>query len=381
MRPKKWIIGVVVLVALGAGAAAWFWPRSRGAETLHLPGTVEIQEVRLGSRVNGRVAAVPVREGQIVSPGTVLFTLDPAEYAAKRDQAKHKLDSAKAALDKANAGPLPEEIAEAKGAMEMAKARLDRAKAGYRDEQKRQAKSDLETAQADLEKAEADYERLTRLNPQAVSKSELDAVTGARDSARGRVKSAKAMLDMMNTGSRKEDIDEAEGDYNRAAAHFQFLRRGTRDEDKAAAYAAVKEADAALAEAEVNFRETTVTAPERCVIEVVSVRPGDLVPAGQPVIRALRADDLWVKVFAPATELGKLWLGQAVEVTVDSHPGRRFPGQIFYIASISEFTPRNVQSIDERKHQVFAVKVRVTDADGVFKSGMAAEVFIPVEGQ
>jgi len=68
-------------------------------------------------------------------------------------------------------------------------------------------------------------------------------------------------------------------------------------------------------------------------------------------------------------------------VTEDSHPGRRFHGEILFIASISEFTPRNVQSVEERKHQVFGIRVRVTDSDGVFKSGMAAEVFVPVAGQ
>src|SRR4051812_21220755 len=154
MIMKKVLIGVLVLVALGA-AAAWYWPRSHGPETLRLPGTVEIQEVRLGSRVNGRVASVPAREGQLAEPSTVLFTLDPAEYGAKREQARQKLEAAKAALDKANNGPLPEEIAEAKGATDAAAARLKRAKSGFREEQRRQAKSDLESAKADLVKAEA----------------------------------------------------------------------------------------------------------------------------------------------------------------------------------------------------------------------------------
>src|SRR5262249_33141133 len=125
-----------------------------------------------------------------------------------------------------------------------------------------------------------------------------------------------------------------------------------------------------------DVKELTVIAPEKCVLETVSVRAGSLVPPGQPVIVAHRADDLWVKVFIPATELGKLRLGQQAEVTVDSHPGRRFPGDVIQIATISEFTPRNVQSLDERRHQVFAVKIRVPDPEGVFKSGMAAEAFI-----
>ena len=86
------------------------------------------------------------------------------------------------------------------------------------------------------------------------------------------------------------------------------------------------------------------------------------------------AEDLWVKVYVPETELGKLRLNQEVEVTVDSYPDRPFKGSVVQIASISEFTLRNVQSISERRHQVFGVKVRVADPQGVFKSGMAAEV-------
>ena len=111
---------------------------------------------------------------------------------------------------------------------------------------------------------------------------------------------------------------------------------------------------------------------------MLAVRTGDLVPPNQPVLRVLRDDDLWVKVFVPETQLGEIKLGRQVEVTVDSYPGRRIPGTIDQIASVSEFTPRNVQSVDERRHQVFAVKVKVDNRDGIFKSGMAAEVAIPL---
>src|SRR6516164_3921547 len=126
---RKYVIGVGVLILLGSAAAWYFWPRAAGTDVLRLPGTVEIQEVRLGSRIAGRVARIEVREGQLVEPGQVIFTLEPYEWGAKREQARQRVANAKAALDRATAGPLPEEIAEAKGAMEGAKARLDRAKA------------------------------------------------------------------------------------------------------------------------------------------------------------------------------------------------------------------------------------------------------------
>ena len=108
------------------------------------------------------------------------------------------------------------------------------------------------------------------------------------------------------------------------------------------------------------------------------VRQGDVVAANQPVVRVLRTDDLWVKVYVPETKLARVRLRQPVEVTVDGYAGRSFAGQVRQIAADSEFTPRNVQSVDERRHQVFGVRIRVSQSDDpserILKSGMAAEV-------
>jgi HlyD family secretion protein len=128
----------------------------------------------------------------------------------------------------------------------------------------------------------------------------------------------------------------------------------------------------------VNLKEAEVLAPEHAVVEVVAVRKGDLVPPNQPVLRVLRAEDLWVKVFVPETDLGRVRLHQKVNVTVDAYPGKVFEGEVFQVASISEFIPRNIQSVDERRNQVFAVKIRIDNTQGVFKAGMAAEVTVPL---
>jgi membrane fusion protein YbhG len=99
-----------------------------------------------------------------------------------------------------------------------------------------------------------------------------------------------------------------------------------------------------------------------------------VVAPNQPMIRILRASDLWVMIYVPETELAKVEKGAEVSVTVDGMPDQVLIGRVIHIASISEFTPRNVQSAEERRHQVFAVKVQVDDPKGLFKSGMAAEV-------
>lgn len=121
---KKIVVAVVVLVAVGAVAGWYFWPRPSGPDVLRLPGTVEVQEVRLGSKVGGRVTKVSVREGQMIEAGEELVRFETTELIARRDQAKHKLAAARASSEKANKGPLDEEIAEAKAAADAAKARL-----------------------------------------------------------------------------------------------------------------------------------------------------------------------------------------------------------------------------------------------------------------
>jgi len=111
---------------------------------------------------------------------------------------------------------------------------------------------------------------------------------------------------------------------------------------------------------------------------VACISVNDETVHGIPGSRVLRAGDLWVKAYVPATELGKVRLNQKVSVTIDAYPGRFFEGTVQQVAAISEFTPRNVQSISERRHQVFAVKVLISDPQGVFHSGMAAEVVLPL---
>jgi multidrug resistance efflux pump len=220
-------------------------------------------------------------------------------------------------------------------------------------------------------------ERLYRTN--STSRAEYDQARMRHDFTQAQATKAKARLDLLLAGNRPEEIRQAEAEFKRAQANYDLLLAGTRSEDIAAAEARVAEARGKLREVEANLREAVVRAPERVVVDVVAVRKGDLVPPNQPILRVLRANDLWVKVYVPETELGRVRLNQDAEVTIDAYPGRRFAGRVIQIASESEFTPRNVQSADERRHQVFGVKVHVPDPQGIFKSGMAAEVTVPLQ--
>ncbi len=375
---RKVVLSVLVLSGAVGGLGAWWLSRARPS-ALELPGVVEIQEVRLGSKVGGRVERVVVREGDLVQANQPLVYFEAPELKAQLRQSEARLQSARADLDRARNGPRFEEKENAKAAVESAQARWQRLKAGYRVEEIEQAQADLDSAEAELLGARRDWKRTSQLiGQQAVAQADYDTIQASVDRLRGRVESARAKLKMLKAGSRAEEIDEAAAEVRRAQASSDLLKAGTRSEEIASADAKVAEMEGRVDELKANLEEMVIRAPESVLVEVLAVRKGDVLGPNQAVARVLRADDLWVKVYVPETELGRVCLGQSVAVTIDSYPGRNFDGQIVQIASASEFTPRNVQSADERKHQVFAVKVRVPDSQRIFKSGMAATVHVPL---
>jgi multidrug resistance efflux pump len=379
MKQKILIVAVVSAVVLCA-TGWWYWPFGPDRNTLQLPGTVEIQEVRLGSKVGGRVEEVLVRESQVVEAGTILVRLAAPELRASKQQWEGALQAAEAELAKAKAGPRTEQKDEAVHAVSAAKARYLRLKNGARVEEKDQASAELNRAEVEVKLANQRVQRLQKLvNGNISSREEFDSATADLHRAQALVGSARARLQLLENGSRQEDIDEAEAEMRRAQAKLDELLAGSRAEDIALAEGKVREVKGRLAEVEAKLEETIVRAPEKAVVEVVGVRKGDIAQPNQALVRVLRADDLWVKVFVPETQLGKIRLGQEVQVRVDGYPDKRFTGTVVQIASVSEFTPRNVQSADERRHQVFGVRVRVDDPQGVFKAGMAADVWLPLE--
>jgi multidrug resistance efflux pump len=375
----KYVVSLLAILglAIAGWTQFWWWNES---STLKLPGTVEIQEVRLASKIGGRVQAVHVREGQVCDAGTVLVEFEIPQLMAQRRQWESRLAAAEARWEKLKNGSRAEEIRAAEAQYAWAVARRDRVLAGPRPEELEQARGEVDRVQADIHRTRKELSRIEALRAEQIATaSQYDELVAALQRSQGVLRTAQARLRELELGSRQEDIAEAEADVARLRAQADLVRAGPRQEDIREAEAAVLELRSKLEELAADIREGQLIAPSRVLIEVVAVRPGDVVPPHQPVVRVLRSDDLWIKAFVPETQLGRVRLNQTVEVTIDSYPGRRFHGTIFQIATVSEFTPRNVQSADERRHQVFGIKVRVEDPDGIFKAGMAAEVLIPLK--
>jgi multidrug resistance efflux pump len=380
MRGKILSILALILALVAIAAGVWFYYLRPNPDELRLPGVVEMQEVRLGSKVGGRVIEVKAAEGDVLEENQPLLVFDMPELEAQRKQLKARLDQAKADFEKAENGPLPEEKEAAHAAALSAESLWLRVIDGARPEDIRQAKSEVEASEADVKLAREDFKRVDNLHNQgAVAQADYDTARATLDRSQRRLAANQAKLDLLEAGSRWEDIHQAHADMMKAEANDRLMKRGTRDEDKAAAKARVDEAQGKLDELDANLKEAIVCAPNKAVLEVLAVRKGDVVPPNSPIMRVLSAEDLWIKVYVPETELGRVRLGQAVKVTIDAYPGEELDGTVIQRAAASEFTPRNVQSADERKHQVFGVKVRVPDPHGILNSGMAATVVIPLQ--
>jgi len=181
----------------------------------------------------------------------------------------------------------------------------------------------------------------------------------------------KALLEREVIAQQQYDTAATQAKTTREA--LLELERGNRPEDIAAARATLEAEQRQLGYLERQRAESLVTAPAAGVIESMDLRPGDLVGPNQPVARMLEPSQLWVRVYVPEPKLGRVRVGQKAALTVDTFPKREFPGKVVEIRTQSEYTPRNVQTLDQRMDQVFGVKVAI-DPTPELKPGMAATV-------
>jgi multidrug resistance efflux pump len=171
----------------------------------------------------------------------------------------------------------------------------------------------------------------------------------------------------------RQQYEDAATRAKTAQETYRELARGNRPEDVRAAEAALDREEQRLAFLLRQSEETVVKSPADGIVESLDLRPGDLVPANQPVARILEPGQLWVRVWVPEPLLGGVHVGQKVAVTVDTFPGREFPGKIVEIRQQGEYTPRNIQTLKQRMDQVFGAKVALEPSPEL-KPGMAAQV-------
>ena len=318
--------------------------------------TVEIAKLNWDLARNALWQAQLERDATKGAPGVPGYQKDlvdavvgAAEIAARIAELQHQL-AAKGASD--------EQLRVAQAAVSQAQAQLDKVKAGARSEEVDMAEAGVDAAQAQL----------------AQAKAGVDAATASVDTAQAGVEAAQAAAIIAQAGT-----DAAQAQLDQAQASLDLLKAGARREQIALLEANVAQAEAGLAGAKAALKaldaqveRMTLAAPVGGIVVERLVHVGELASPGGSLFTLTNLDEVTLTVYVPETDLGQVWLGQTVEVAVDAY-GDVFSGQVSHIASQAEFTPKNVQTQEERVHMVFAVKIQLDNADHRLKPGMPAD--------
>ncbi|MCR9296920.1 MAG: efflux RND transporter periplasmic adaptor subunit, partial [bacterium] len=316
-------------------------------------GMIEADEIRLGSRVGGRVSRVLVIEGQNVEKGQLLLELEPYDLVERHQEQVELLAALEAAYQRALAGFRTEEIAQAKAKLDQLQARLDLLRAGPRPEEIDAAQARLEQALAEQRRRKQDFDRESKLAiSNATSQQQLDAVRQALEVAEATITVREKELEVLKLGTREEELRQAAAQVEEAYQAWQLLLRGSRPEDIENAKASRDAAMAKLKAIEKQIDELQIVSPVAGTIEALDLQPGDIIAAGAPVMSLLDRENLWVRTYIPQTVAG-LELGRQMTITPDSYPDEKLQASISFIARQAEFTPSNVQTPEERSKLVY----------------------------
>ncbi|RSV17338.1 HlyD family efflux transporter periplasmic adaptor subunit [Sphingomonas sp. ABOLG] len=312
-------LGLVVAVAI----AAWLLTRGGGDKPLTLYGNIDIREVDLSFRVEGKVADVLVDEGDAVRAGQVVAMLD--------------------------AEPLRTDLAEAEATIAAQRSQLDLLRAGNRREDIAQAAAAVAERRAALANTQGDVDRLSSLRGTgAIADRRIEDAINQRDEAAARLHAAEQALAEQRAGTRPQEIAQAASNVDRARAAADRIR--------------------------LRVNDTVLRAPSDGTILTRAVEKGANVAAGSTAFTEALARPVWARVFVDAPNLGLVAPGTIVRITTDAAPGKNYRGRIGYVSPTAEFTPKSVETEALRTALVYRARVVVLDPDARLRQGMPITV-------
>ncbi|MCU0538397.1 MAG: efflux RND transporter periplasmic adaptor subunit [Desulfobacterales bacterium] len=385
---KRLILVAFVLLVAAVGALVLWGQRARRAAERYYSGTIEATQARLSFQVSGRVQAVPADEGRWVQPGEVMAILEREEFDAQLEQARAALRRAEEAVKQAEVAlqvgrrVLPAEVERAEAAVKALEAQRLQAEKGFRIQEVERARLAVEAARATLDNARREKERNEALFRKGVvaertrDNADLAFQTALREHGR-----ALEAYRLAQEGSRPEEIDtarsrleEGQAALRLARSNLQRLQAFEQEVESARAQAAA--ARAALHLAEIQRNRTELRAPFAGIVLSRSLEPGEVVSPGREVLSIADLSTVDLKIFVSETEIGRVVPGQAVEVRIDTFPDRVYPGHVAYISPQAEFTPRIIQTPQERVKLVYLVKITVANPNLELKPGMPADAWL-----
>jgi len=384
---KKSLLTLFVVVLIGL-LAWWNWPQPSPARENWLTGNIEMTTVDIAFPSGGRLVELLPQEGDRVAPGDLLGRLDADQARALRDQVTSKIQAIRArvleseALIEFQQASYRSQLAQVKAQREQALATLSELQNGSRKEEIALAEARFREAGVALQLAEQDRQRFDDLYQTGdVSQQQQQKAESAATQATARVQQAQEQLLLLREGPREERIqvaraavDAAEASLDQVSARLHEITKSQRLRDSLKA-----EESGAAAEMErlsASLEDLTAYSPIEGRVLTRNGEPGEVVPAGRTVLRIAETARPWIRAFVSESEIGRIELGGAAQVRTDSFPGKIYSGTIAFISPEAEFTPKQIQTQEQRVRWVYRIKIQVENPGEELKLNMPCEARI-----
>jgi HlyD family secretion protein len=385
---------IVILILLAAAVTAiWLWRSgrfSKESNRILVSGNLEMTQVDLSFRIAGRLTALNVREGDRVKKGFEIARVDPNQLEQQRARDRASVDSAQSNYQQLittieyQKATLESDIAARRADLDQAKARLAELLAGSRTQEIQQAQASVAEAKARRDMAQRERDRFETLyKNEDISTSQFDQARTTLDSAAAVLRQAEERLAMIQEGPRREEITmqraavaRAEAAVKTAEANRIEIRR--KEQELTARRAEIDKARAQEGMSQAQLNDTSIAAPVDGMVMIKSAELGEVVAAGTTVVTIADLEHPWLRAYINEPDLDRVKLGQKVKLTTDSrtNKGKVYWGTVTFIASEAEFTPKQIQTKEERVKLVYRIKIEVDNTAGELKNNMPVDAEI-----
>jgi len=388
MKNKRFVI-ILVLAAL-AGGGYYVYARLHDGPTdrILLSGNIELTEVNMAFKVAGKLILVAVDEGDTVKKGLIIARLDHEQAGRSRDRESAALSSARDQLTTAQTAvawerqTMAADIEQRRADLQNYQQQYLQLKNGSRPQEIQDAAAAVASAKSEEERARSDWERAqTLFKNDDISRQQYDQFRRNFETAEAGFKSAKEREALVVIGPRAEAIAAAEAQVRRAEASLKMaqaneleLRR--REDDVKTRYSEIARQQAQVQVAESQLDDTTIASPIDGVVLVKSADVGEVLAPGATVVTLGDVEHPWLRGYISERDLGRVKLGDKAKVTSDSFPGKIFDGHVSFISSEAEFTPKQIQTQEERVKLVYRIKIEVANPKRELKLNMPVDAEI-----
>lgn len=391
MQPRQILLPLLLAVAVVAGGSYWWSSRqSADISSITVAGNIRMTEVDVAFKTPGKLAERLVDEGDVVKAGQVVARLDTAPLLRQKEKALAALAAAEARQAQSRAAlafqreNIAGSIGQRQAELASAEALLRDIQLGSRSQEIQQAKAAVAAAQAQSDEAQQNMARAKKLfDTDDLSAQDFDRTKAAADSAAAALKQSQERLSLVREGPRREQVASGQAQVERARASLRSANAGQLDikrleQDVLARRAEVEAAQADLAAVEVQLADAVATSPVNGIVLVKSAEPGEILAAGTTVLTIGDIEHPWLRAYINQIYQGRVRIGSPVEVTTDSYPDKTYEGKVSFIASDAEFTPKEIQTEEERVKLVYRLRIDIPNPNQELKRNMPADAVIPL---